>query len=267
MGRAAERSRTVGQAAAPSETAAGVPHPGPPPARIRRVLTTRAGGRSSPPYAGFNLGDHVGDDPAAVAANRRRLGEGIGLGPERVAWMHQVHGTDVAVVEEPGQDTPTADALVTDRPRLALAVVVADCVPVLLADPYAGVVAAAHAGRRGAADGVLPRTLEAMTELGAEPARVEALLGPSVCGQCYEVPAALRDEVEAQLPGSASTTRVGTPGLDLRAGLRRQLAGLGLTRIDADGRCTFEDDQLFSHRRAQPTGRLAAVTWWEYARP
>jgi polyphenol oxidase len=254
-------------AAAPGETAAGVPHPGPPPARIRRVLTTRAGGRSAPPYAGFNLGDHVGDDPAAVAANRRRLGEGIGLGPERVAWMHQVHGTGVAVVEEPGQDTPTADALVTDRPRLALAVVVADCVPVLLAARYSFFSAAPHGAPHGAADGVLPRTLEVMTELGAEPARVEALLGPSVCGQCYEVPAALRDEVEASLPGSASTTRVGTPGLDLRAGLRRQLAGLGLTRIDADGRCTFEDDQLFSHRRAQPTGRLAAVTWWEYARP
>jgi polyphenol oxidase len=238
-----------------------------PPVRVRRVFTTRAGGRSAGPYASFNLGDHVGDDPAAVAANRRRLGEGIGLGPERVAWMHQVHGTDVAVVTEPGGETPTADALVTDRPRLALAVVVADCVPVLLADPGAGVVAAAHAGRRGAADGVLDRTLESMAALGAETGRVEALLGPAVCGQCYEVPAAMRDEVEAALPGSASTTRVGTPGLDLRAGLRRRLGELGVTRVDTDGRCTFEDDQLFSHRRARPTGRLAGVTWWEYARP
>jgi len=253
--------------AAPTESAARAPQEGRPPARVRRVLTTRAGGRSAAPYDAFNLGDHVGDDPAAVAANRRRLGQGIGLGPERVAWMHQVHGTDVVAVEDPGQETPTADALVTDRPRLALAVVVADCVPVLLADPYAGVVAAAHAGRRGAAEGVLPRTLEVMAELGAEPARVEVLLGPAVCGACYEVPPAMRDEVEAQLPGSASITRVGTPGLDLRAGLRRQLAGLGLTRVDTDARCTFEDDQLFSHRRAQPTGRFAAVTWWEYARP
>jgi YfiH family protein len=238
-----------------------------PPIRVRRVLTTRAGGRSAPPYDLFNLGDHVGDDPAAVAANRRRLGEGIGLGPDRVVWMDQIHGTDVAVVTSPGDPRPTADALVTDRPRLALAVVVADCVPVLLADPVAGVVAAAHAGRRGAADGVLDRTLEAMTGLGAEIGHVEALLGPAVCGACYEVPAAMRDEVEAALPGSASTTRVGTPGLDLRAGLRRQLADRGVTRVDTDGRCTFEDDQLFSHRRTQPTGRFAAVTWWEYARP
>jgi YfiH family protein len=267
VGRAAERSRTVGEVAAPGDTGPAAAHAGRPPARIRRVVTTRAGGRSVPPYAAFNLGDHVGDDPAAVAANRRRLGEGIGLGPGRVAWMHQVHGTDVAVVEDPEQDTPTADALVTDRPRLALAVVVADCVPVLLGDPVAGVVAAAHAGRRGAADGVLDRTLEAMTGLGAEIPDVEVLLGPAVCGECYEVPAEMRDEVEAALPGSASTTRVGTPGLDLRAGLRRRLAALGVTRVDTDTRCTFEDDQLFSHRRAQPTGRLAAVTWWEYARP
>lgn len=235
--------------------------------RVRRVLTTRAGGRSAPPYDTFNLGDHVGDDPAAVAANRRRLGEGIGLGPERVVWMHQVHGTDVAVVSASGPETPTADALVTDRPRLALAVVVADCVPLLLADPGAGVVAAAHAGRRGAADGILDRTLGVMADLGAETDRVEALLGPAVCGACYEVPAAMRDEVEAALPGSATTTRVGTPGLDLRVGLRARLAAHGITRVDTDARCTVEDDQLFSHRRAQPTGRFAAVTWWEYARP
>lgn len=238
-----------------------------PPLRVRRVLTTRAGGRSAPPYDAFNLGDHVGDDPAAVAANRRRLGDGIGLGPERVVWMHQVHGTEVAVVSSPGEDTPTADALVTDRPRLALAVVVADCVPVLLADPAAGVVAVAHAGRRGAADGILDRTLAAMTDLGAETDRVEVLLGPAACGACYEVPAAMRDEVEAVLPGSAATTRVGTPGLDLRAGLLGLLARRGITRVDTDARCTVEDDQLFSHRRAQPTGRFAAVTWWEYARP
>ncbi|GAA4944188.1 hypothetical protein EV188_10575 [Actinomycetospora succinea] len=251
-----------------SATAHGADGGGPAPSvRVRRVLTTRAGGRSAPPYDRFNLGDHVGDDPYAVAANRRRLGEGIGLGPERVAWMNQVHGTDVAVVTDAGGETPTADALVTDRPRLALAVVVADCVPVLLADPGAGVVAAAHAGRRGAADGILERTLEAMTELGAETGRVEVLLGPAICGEDYEVPAAMRDEVDAVLPGSASQTRIGTPSLDLRAGLRRRLADLGVTRVDTDGRCTFEDDQLFSHRRAQPTGRLAAVTWWEYARP
>lgn len=235
--------------------------------RVRRVLTTRAGGRSTGPYDSFNLGDHVGDDPYAVAANRRRLGDGIGLGPERVAWMHQVHGTDVSVVEAADQETPTADALATDRPRLALAVVTADCVPVLLADPEAGVVAAAHAGRVGAAAGVVPATLAAMEELGAERDRVEVLLGPAVCGACYEVPGAMREEVDAALPGSAAVTRLGTPSVDLRAGLRRQLTGLGVGKIDADPRCTVEDDQLFSHRRTRPTGRFASVTWWEYERP
>jgi YfiH family protein len=234
------------------------------PVRVRRVLTTRAGGRSRPPYDSFNLGDHVGDEPAAVAANRDRLARGIGLDPSRVAWMNQVHGTGVAVVEGPQQEVPTADALVTDRPRQALAVVVADCVPVLLADPEAGVVAAAHAGRTGAAAGVLPRTLDVMAELGAERDRVEVLLGPGVCGRCYEVPEQMREEVAAALPGSAGTTRVGTPSLDLHAGLVRQLEGLGIRKIDADPRCTLEDDQLFSHRRARPTGRFAGVTWWEY---
>ncbi|MDL5156893.1 peptidoglycan editing factor PgeF [Actinomycetospora termitidis] len=234
--------------------------------RVRRVLTTRAGGRSKPPYDSFNLGDHVGDDPTAVAANRERLARGVGLEPARVAWMNQVHGTDVVVVDGPQQEVPTADALVTEQPRLGLVVVVADCVPVLLADPEAGIVAAAHAGRTGAAAGVLPATLRVMEDLGAERDRVEVLLGPSVCGLCYEVPEAMRDEVEAALPGSAGTTRVGTPSLDLRAGLVRQLGDEGVLKIDADGRCTFEDDQLFSHRRARPTGRLAGVTWWEYDR-
>lgn len=239
------------------------------PPRVRRVLTTRAGGASSAPYDTFNLGDHVGDDPGAVAANRKRLGDGIGLGADRVAWMRQVHGADVAVVEAPQtcpDDVPTADALVTDQPRLALAVVVADCVPVLLADPVAGVVAAAHAGRAGAVAGAVTATLTVMEGLGAERDRVEALLGPAACGQCYEVPATMRDEVEAVLPGSAATTRVGTPALDLRAGLRRQLAAAGVIRVDTDARCTIEDDQLFSHRRANPTGRFAGVTWWEYDR-
>jgi polyphenol oxidase len=234
--------------------------------RVRRVLTTRRGGSSLGAFSSFNLGDHVGDDAAAVAANRRRLGEGIGLGPERVAWMDQVHGTDVAVVEDAPAvgERPRVDALVTDRPRLALAVVVADCVPVLLADAEAGVVAAAHAGRAGAADGVLRTTLERMVELGAEPAHTDALLGPSACGACYEVPAAMRDEVDAVLPGSAATTRRGTPSLDLRAGLRAQLAELGVERVDTDARCTIEDDELFSHRRGAPTGRFAGVIWWEY---
>jgi copper oxidase (laccase) domain-containing protein len=108
---------------------------------------------------------------------------------------------------------------------------------------------------------VLGAALAAMTGLGARPERVEALLGPAICGACYEVPEAMRAQVDRALPGSACATRRGTPGLDLRAGLRAQLRAEGVTRIDADPRCTAEDPELYSHRREGRTGRLAAVTW------
>jgi polyphenol oxidase len=231
---------------------------------IRRVTTTRAGGVSGPPFDTFNLGDHVGDDPAAVAANRRRLAAATGLGENRVVWMKQVHGDRVEFVEMP-QDQPVddTDALVTTTPRLALAVVTADCVPVLMSDARAGVVAAVHAGRVGAQKGVVARTLEVMVGVGANPADVSVLLGPAVGGRSYEVPAVMADEVEAALPGSRTVTAKGTPGLDLRAGIARQLQDLGVTAIAVDPRCTVEDAALFSHRRDAPTGRLACLVWME----
>ncbi|MCP3797753.1 peptidoglycan editing factor PgeF [Allokutzneria sp. A3M-2-11 16] len=232
--------------------------------RVRRVITTRQGGASVAPYESFNLGDHVGDDPGAVRANRVRLAEGIGLTPDRLVWMEQVHGRTVGVVKGPvAEPLEATDALVTTEPGLALVSLVADCVPVLLGDAEAGVIAAVHAGRVGARIGVVPATLEAMREQGAEPGRIEALLGPSVCGECYEVPAAMQADVEKHLPGSACKTRSGTPGLDLRAGLWQQLADAGVGRIGLDPRCTAEDQTLFSHRRQAPTGRLAAVVWME----
>ncbi|WP_133850455.1 peptidoglycan editing factor PgeF [Labedaea rhizosphaerae] len=232
--------------------------------RIRRVVTTRAGGRSVAPYDSFNLGDHVGDDPDAVAANRERLTRELGIGKDRVVWMEQVHGRTVQVVADPVDDPLEAtDGVVTATPGLALAVLVADCVPVLLADPEAGVVGAVHAGRVGARIGVVPAALSAMVAAGASVDRVEVLLGPSVCGDCYEVPSAMRDDVEAHLPGSATKTRKGTPGLDLRAGLWRQLADAGVAKIGLDPRCTVEDRTLFSHRREGTTGRLAAITWMD----
>ncbi|MHA6795316.1 peptidoglycan editing factor PgeF [Pseudonocardia bannensis] len=228
------------------------------------MVTTRAGGRSTGPFARFNLSREVGDDPAAVAANRRRLAVELGLTPG-VVFLQQVHGVRVATVDAPADpaapDIPETDAVVTAQPGVGLAVLAADCVPVLLADPVAGVVGAAHAGRVGAAAGVLPATVAAMAELGTRPEALEVLLGPAVCGACYEVPAAMRAEVDAALPGSATRTRRGTPGLDLRAGLRRQLAGIGVARIGVDPRCTVEDPDLYSHRREGRTGRLAAVTW------
>lgn len=232
--------------------------------RIRRVVTTRDGGVSAPPYASFNLSEHVGDRPDAVVANRERLATGIGLTPQRVIWMEQVHGHVVTVVEGPReQPVPASDAVVTAQPRLAVAVLVADCVPVLLADPVRKIVAAVHAGRVGARAGVLPAALAAMARLGARIENVEVLLGPSACGQCYEVPEQMQAEVEARLPGSACRTRKGTSGLDLRAGLWRQLAAAGVARVGVDPRCTIEHPALYSYRREGVTGRLAAVTWFE----
>ena len=236
-------------------------------ARVRRVVTTRAGGRSRGRHGTFNLSAGVGDDPAAVAANRARAARELGV---PVVYLQQVHGTHVEVVDAvpvPGApDRPSTDAVVTALPGVGLAVLAADCVPVLLADRAAGVVGAAHAGRVGAAAGVLPAVLDAMTALGARPGGIEVLLGPAVCGRCYEVPAAMCAEVDAALPGSATRTSRGTPGLDLRAGLYHQLVELGVGRVGADPRCTVEDRELYSHRRATadgtaPTGRQAAITW------
>lgn len=230
--------------------------------RIRRVLTTRAGGRSKPPYDSFNLGAGVGDDPEAVAANRRRLADELGLAPDHLVWMEQVHGRNAVVVDVPqASPLPATDALVTAVPGLALVALIADCVPVLLADPEAGVVGAVHAGRVGARVGVVPAALAAMRQAGAVVDRIEVLLGPSVCGECYEVPEQMRADVNAHLPGSACRTRRGTPGLDLRAGLWRQVADAGVSKIGIDPRCTVEDPALFSHRRNGTTGRLAALTW------
>jgi polyphenol oxidase len=231
--------------------------------RVRRVTTTRAGGVSEPPFATFNLGDHVGDDPAAVATNRARLAAAVGLGDEGIAWMNQVHSTTVAVVDRGGQAVDRTDGLVTATPSLALAVVTADCVPVLMADTRAGVVAAVHAGRVGAAGGIVVRALEAMTGAGADVGDISVLLGPAVSGPNYEVPEDMAAEVEQSLPGSRTTTPAGTPGLDLRAGIARQLRALGVRSVEVDPRCTVEDPTLFSHRRDAPTGRLASLIWLE----
>ncbi|HEY3469753.1 MAG TPA: peptidoglycan editing factor PgeF [Amycolatopsis sp.] len=232
--------------------------------RVRRVVTTRAGGASRPPFDTFNLADHVGDDEGNVFANRKRLASELGLAEDKLAWMEQVHGRTATIVD--GSETKAAeatDALVTATPGVALVVLVADCVPILLADAEAGVVSAVHAGRVGARVGVVPAAIRAMREAGAEVGRIEALLGPAICGDCYEVPADMAADVEKHVPGSACKTRKGTPGLDLRAGLWRQLADLGVGKIGVDPRCTNEDKTLFSYRRDGTTGRIAGITWIE----
>jgi hypothetical protein len=231
-------------------------------------VTTRAGGASAAPFDSFNLGAHVGDDPTAVATNRKRLATELGLTPDQLVWMEQIHGRTATTARGPqAEPLPATDAGIAVGTGLAVVVLVADCVPILLADTQAQVVAAVHAGRVGARVGVLPAALAAMVEAGAEVDRIEALLGPAACGECYEVPAAMRADVEAHLPGSATKTRKGTPGLDLRAGLWNQLADAGVAKIGVDPRCTIEDRTLFSHRRDggpdRQTGRIAALTWLE----
>jgi polyphenol oxidase len=221
------------------------------------AVSDRYGGSSAGPYESLNLALHVGDDPAAVAENRRRVAAALGV-PD-IAWMEQVHGRQVEVVDGPASVPPQADALVTRTRGLALAVMVADCTPVLAADAAAGVVGVAHAGRKGLAIGVVPALLAAMRSAGAS--SIEARIGPSVCARCYPVPAALRDEVAARVPESAAEARDGSPALDIAAGVLAQLTAEGVPATGLPG-CSAEDDGLFSYRRdAGRTGRYAGFVW------
>lgn len=229
---------------------------------VRMVFTAKAGGVSSSPYESFNLGDHVGDAPEDVASNRQRLADVLGLAPEQFVWMEQLHTNTVTVVDGPQSEPVEAtDAVVTTQPGLALCVLVADCVPVLLSDHNAGVIAAAHAGRLGARNGIVKKTVEKMVELGANPANIQVLLGPAAAGASYEVPLEMARNVESRLPGSMTKTSKGTTGLDIRAGLVRQLLSLGVTHVDADPRDTVTDTDFFSYRREGTTGRQAGVIW------
>ncbi|GAB7034087.1 peptidoglycan editing factor PgeF [Streptomyces sp. NPDC021749] len=230
------------------------------------AFTDRWGGVSAAPYEQLNLGGAVGDDPQAVRTNRARAAGALGLDPAAVVWMNQVHGRDVAVVDGPWRDAdvPCVDAVVTARRGLALAVLTADCTPVLLADPVAGVTGAAHAGRPGLVAGVVPAAVEAMAELGAEPARILAYTGPAICGRCYEVPAQMRSDVAAVVPEAFATTGWGTPAVDVAAGVRAQLAAAGVPVGDdahISAVCTRESADHFSYRRDRTTGRLASYVW------
>jgi polyphenol oxidase len=225
------------------------------------AVTDRHGGVSRPPWASLNLAEHVGDDPPAVAENRQQLMAALGPDIDALVGMQQVHGAAVAVVDEPPQAPPAADALVTRKRGIALLVLVADCTPILLSDRRAGVVAAVHAGRRGLAAGVLPAALAEMERLGARPDRTYAVVGPGVCPDHYEVPVDMRDEVAAAAPESRAVTSEGRPALDIRAGLLRQLHTAGVRRQVVLPHCTAEDDRFFSHRRDGVTGRFGAAVW------
>ncbi|MBC9730868.1 peptidoglycan editing factor PgeF [Streptomyces sp. TRM68367] len=227
-------------------------------------FTDRWGGVSAAPYEELNLGGAVGDDPGAVRTNRELAAKSLGLDPAQVVWMNQVHGADVAVVDEPWDPAaaiPSVDAIVTARRGLALAVLTADCTPVLLADPVAGIAGAAHAGRPGMIAGVVPAALRAMMDLGAEPSRIVARTGPAVCGRCYEVPDAMRAEVAAVEPAAHAETSWGTPAVDVTAGVHAQLRRLGVRDRRQSPVCTLESGDHFSYRRDRTTGRLAGYVW------
>jgi YfiH family protein len=209
-------------------------------------FTDRTGGFSSGSYESRNFAGHVGDDPINVKANRATL--------PSTQFMNQVHGNDVVVVTEYSETEPTCDALVTANPEISLAVMVADCIPLLLISE--SVVGAVHVGRAGLVKRVSINTIEAMRDLGAK--NIHAVLGPSICGKCYEVPLELQVEVTAIHPDSYSTTRHSTPALDLQAGLVAELLEQNVS-FEASTVCTLENASYFSHRRQAPTGRFVGV--------
>lgn len=213
-------------------------------------FTNRTGGVSTGAFASLNLGDHVGDNPADVAQNRSLLSKK--LGP--IQFMNQVHGNRVAIIEEVTDEIPTADALVTGIPGITLAVMVADCIPLLLKSPE--IVAAVHVGRKGLVNEVTRKTLELMREMGAT--HITAIIGPSICGKCYEVSEDIHNEVVALHPFAASRTPHGTHALDLPAALRSVLSDEGVAIVNKF-KCTVEDNELFSYRRDGVTGRQAGL--------
>jgi polyphenol oxidase len=233
---------------------------------VELAFTDRHGGVSGAPFDSLNLAWSGGDDPDSMAENHRLLMDDFAPedGVAGLAELGQVHGSGVVVVgaEGPGHDVQghlhgIGDALVTDQPGITLAVRAADCVPVLLADPAAGVIGACHCGRPGLLAGIVPATLAIMRELGAT--AVTAWLGPHVCGRCYEVPHAMQDEVAAVEPATRATTSWGSPSLDIGAGVRAQLEREDVEVVELS-RCTLESPDLFSYRRDGPrSGRQAGV--------
>lgn len=236
----------------------------PVPARVRAVVTTRAGGVSAVPFDALNLGDHVGDDPAAVAENRRRLQALLGCRP---AWLSQVHG--VTVVRADPAQVLEADASWSATPGIACAIMTADCLPVLFCDRAGARVAAAHAGWRGLAAGVLEASVAA---LGCPPGEVLVWLGPAIGPQVFEVGAEVREAFVSRHAEAAAafvpSTNPGRYMADLYHLARIRLARVGVTAVYGGGLCTFGDaERFYSYRREPRTGRLASLIWLESAQP
>ena len=213
-------------------------------------FTNRHGGFSHGDYSSWNLASHVGDNPADVEKNRAKLREQV----DNFAVMSQVHGDTIVVVDQVPAEVPVADALITGNPKLALVVMVADCIPLLLRSE--SLVAAVHVGRAGLMNSIALKTVAKMRALGAT--SISGSIGPAICGSCYEVPQDLHDQVIAVHPLASSKTRFGTSALDLPKALIAALALVDVPVVISAG-CTLEDDVYFSYRRNQVTGRQAGV--------
>jgi YfiH family protein len=228
------------------------------PANVRALVTTRSGGVSVGAYGSLNLGDHVGDDPLAVARNRALL---RGLLPAEPVWLQQVHG--LAVVDaDRAAGTPQGDASVSHRPGTVCAVLTADCLPVLLCDVDGTAVGAAHAGWRGLAGGMIEAAVAAM---GVAPGRLMAWLGPAIGPQAFEVGGEVREIFMAHDPAAAAAFAPHGQGkwlADIYSLARQRLASLGVQRIAGGGLCTFQDrERFYSYRRDGTTGRMASLIW------
>lgn len=217
---------------------------------MESFFTNRHGGFSHGDYSSWNLASHVGDDPADVERNREKLRERVG----DFAVMSQVHGDTVFVIDQIPTQVPIADALITANSEIALVVMVADCIPLLLRSEK--LVAAVHVGRAGLMNSIAVKTVAMMSALGAT--QIMGSIGPAICGKCYEVPQELHDEVIARHPLARSTTRTGTPALDLPKALIAALAEVDVP-VGISAGCTLEDQNSFSYRRNQITGRQAGV--------
>jgi YfiH family protein len=232
----------------------------PAPAHIKTLITTRNGGVSRGPFASFNLGLRAGDDPEAVTANRAYLRR---LLPQEPKWLAQQHGT--AAVEVDGIDgLPAADASIARQPGTVCVIMIADCVPVLFTDQSGTLVAAAHAGWRGLAGGVIENTVRSMS---VSPGEVLAYLGPGIGPQAFEVGTDVHDAFVARNALAASAFTPGCAGkwlADIYALARLALAHAGVTRVYGGGLCTVSDPlRFYSYRRDRVTGRMAALIWRE----
>ena len=216
-------------------------------------FSDRTGGLSTGAFLSRNVATHVGDDHATVMANRAGLESDLAL---PIQYMDQVHGKTVATIEKQIILPPTADALLTQVAGIGLAVMVADCIPLLLASAH--VVAAVHVGRKGLMNKVALETIQEMRSYSATD--ITAIVGPSICGHCYEVSKDVYDDVTRSFPLAGSKTREGGFALDLSRALIDQLQSLGVKVID-EGRCTVEDKNLYSYRRDGVTGRQVGVVW------